>query len=153
MPTIIEEIPALADAALVIAPALAEVPVIGRLIVVIAQGHGNETHALEQLEEQAKKKKTERDTRIKRNARYVIKASEAMRCVENSMTASTLLLSFGRGILNTIKGSGAGSAPDLVMDRIFTCIEEHVLRQDTPRVFSRAIRGYKRPAKGHGHGR
>lgn len=149
-----EIIPELVDAALVIEPALVDVPVLGKLLIFLQQGSGGETKALEKLEEIAKKKQTERKTRKQRNERYVLKASDAMDCVEKHLMSGGLLLSLGRGIVNALSGSGAGSAPDLLLDQIWTCIEEKVLRQDTPRVLVEVSgKEYHRPAKGHGHGR
>lgn len=152
MPAVIEEVPLLAEAALFLAPALGNVPVIGRLILLLAGGHHGDHQAVEKLAKQADKKKTDRKTRIQRNARYVIKASDAMECVEKNIMNGRFLLLLGRGLLNTLWGQGDSSAPDLMVDRIFTCIEEHVLRQDTIRRSQRTSK-IGRPAKGHGYGR
>ena len=117
-----------------------------------APGGANETKALENLEEVIQKKKTERKTRVERNARYVIKASEAMLCVEKHLMDGKVLLAIGKGLVNAILGRGA-DGPDLLLDAIWTCIEENVLRQDTPRVIGSPRGKYVRPRKGHGHGR
>lgn len=154
MPGVVEIGGEIVEVALTFVPGLADVPVLGRILLALAPGGGNESKALEDLQKQAESKKTERDTRIKRNARYVIKASDAMECVQKNIMNGGFLLSIGKGIINTVLGKGGKlSAPDLMTDRIFTCIEEHVLRQDTPRVKGEPSGKYVRPRKGHGHGR
>lgn len=153
MPSVIDIVPATVETALVLAPELANIPVIGRLLLFVVGGKMPDgLHQVEALEDAAKKKKEDRATRKKRNARYVLKASDAMDCVEKNLMDGKLVLALGKGILNTILGRGQ-FAPDLIVDQIWTCIEEHELRQDTPRVKSEEPRGYRRPAKGHGHGR
>jgi hypothetical protein len=142
-----------AEVALTFIPGLADVPILGRILLVLAPGGGNDLKALEELQKQAEKKKTDRATRIQKNARYVLKASEAMKCVESNLMNGGVLLALGRGLINTVLGKGGGqSAPDLLVERIFQCIEEHVLRQDTPRVKHTGTY-FARPSKGHGHGR
>jgi hypothetical protein len=140
-----------AETALVMMPELANVPILGRIIVAIAGGHISDGEAIEQLQELAEKKKTERKTRKEQNARYVLKASDAMECVEKGLMDGTFLLAIGRGIANAILGR-PGFAPDLILEQIWQCIEEHVLRQDTPRVKKDVIYS-ARPARGHGKGR
>ncbi len=153
MPSPIEIVAPLAEAALVILPELVDVPILGRILLSLAPGGGNETKALEQLQEQANKKKTDRKTRIDRNARYVIKASEAMLCVEKNVMDGKVALAFAKGLANAILGRSGGYAGDILVDSIWTCIEEHVLRQDTPRVKGTPRGKYVRPRKGHGKGR
>lgn len=134
-----------------IAPDLASIPVVGRILIAIAAGHGSDTEAVEKLQAEANKLKTQRQTRITRNGRYVLKASDAMKCVETHLMSGGVLLAFGKGLVNILTGK-SGAAPDLLFDQIATCIEEHVLRQDTPRVISDKRR-YHRPSRGHGKGR
>jgi hypothetical protein len=151
MAGIAEIIPEVAGGALVIMPELANIPVIGRLLVIAAGAGITDTQAIEKLQEQANKKKTDRKTRRDRNNRYVLKASDAMQCVENNLMDGTLLLSVVKGLANVLLGR-ADAAPDIILDKIWTCIEEHVLRQDTPRVKHTGTY-FARPSKGHGHGR
>jgi hypothetical protein len=151
MPGVVEIPALLAEAAMIMMPALVEVPILGRLLILIAGGHANEGKAIESLEEQAQKKKTERKTRIEKNARYVIKASKAMECVEKNIMNGNFLLAIGRGIANAFLGR-TDFAPDVLVERIFECIEQNVLRQDTPRV-KKEKKYWGRPSRGHGHGR
>jgi len=152
MPGIGEVIPAAVETAVVLVPSLLDVPIVGRILIAIMHGRGGDTHALEELQKTADKKKTERKTRIERNARYVIKASKAMECVEKHIMSGGLLLSLGKGIASAVLGK-ADTAPDILLDEIYTCIEENVLRQDTPRVKRKNVEYFARPRRGHGHGR
>jgi hypothetical protein len=142
----------LVETVVTFAPALLEVPVLGRILIALGFGHTDETKAIEQLQELANKKKTDRKTRKERNNRYLLKASAAMQCVEDNLMGGEILFAFGKGLLNALTGRQE-FAPDIILDKIWTCIEEHTLRQDTPRVKGQAKSKYIRPAKGHGHGR
>lgn len=150
------EIEVLVETALTFAPWLADVPVLGRILLLFAPGGGNDIKAQEILQAAAKKKETDRATRIKKNARYVLKASEAMRCVESTLGNGGFLLSLGQSILNLVKNqgnpSGLVSAPDLLMDKVFSCIESKVLSQDSKREKVTET-FYHRPSRGHGKGR
>jgi hypothetical protein len=140
----------LVETALTFAPWLTDIPVLGRILQLFAPNGGNDIKALEQLEAAAKKLEKERAERIKKNARYVLKASEAMKCVESSLGNGALLLTLGKALLNTVAGRSAGaSAPDLLMDRIFQCIESKVLSQKSKRKKVEA-KYYARPSLGHG---
>ncbi len=152
MPGIIEIGGEVAEVALTFIPALAEVPILGRILLVLAPGGGNDIQAMEQLQKVADSKKTDRATRIKNNGRYVLKASDAMQCVETHLMNGGVLLAIGKALINAVLGK-PGTGPDLLADRIFQCIEEKVLRQDTPRVKGTPRGKYVRPRKGHGHGR
>lgn len=144
---------ALVETAITFAPWLTEIPVLGRILTLFAPDGGNELKALEVLEAAALKKKQDRATRIKKNARYVLKASDAMQCVESSLGNGAFLLALGRALLNTVAGRSTGaSAPDLLTDKIFSCIESKVLKQTSKRVKVTET-FYHRPAKGHGKGR
>lgn len=141
------------ETALTFAPWLVDIPVLGRILVLFAPGGGNDLKALEALNAAAAKTKQDRATRIKRNERYVLKASDAMRCVENSLGNGAFLLSLGRALLNQVAGRSAGvSAPDLIMSKIFDCIESKTLSQKSKRV-KEERKYYARPARGHGKGR
>lgn len=141
----------LVETALTFAPWLEDVPVLGRILRVISPGGGNDIHAAEQLAAELQKRKTDRDQRIKRNARYVLKASDAMQCVEDNLQNGGALLALGKAILNTVRGN-PGSAPDILGDRIFSCIESKVLKQTGIRK-KKFVKYYGRPARGHGKGR
>jgi hypothetical protein len=147
---IVEE---LVETALTFAPWLVDIPVLGRILSVFAPGGGNDLKALEALNAAAQKNQTDRATRIKKNARYVLKASDAMKCVESSLGNGAFLLSLGRALLNQVAGRAAGaSAPDLIMGKIFDCIESKTLSQKSKRVRTEEVY-YARPSKGHGTGR
>jgi hypothetical protein len=143
----------LVETALTFAPWLVDIPVLGRILVLFAPHGGNDIKALEELQRSADQKKQERTDRIKKNARYVLKASDAMQCVADSLGNGGFLLELGKALLNQVAGRTTGvSAPDVLMDKIFACIESKTLRQDTPRTLVER-KSYHRPARGHGKGR
>lgn len=154
MPGPIEIIVPLVETAITILPELLDIPILGRILLTLAPGGGNDTKALENLEKIAQQKKTERQTRRDRNERYVLKASDALDCCEKQIFSPAILFAMVKGLANAITGKPDTSA-DILYDQIATCIEEHVLRQDTPRTQPRAERRgpYARPARGHGKGR
>jgi hypothetical protein len=141
------------ETAVTFLPGLLEVPVLGRILIALGFGHGNDTQAIEQLQELADKKKTDRKTRRERNNRYVLKASDAMQCVEDNLMDGQILFAFGKGILNALVRGGSQDAADIILDKIWTCIEENTLRQDTARVAKETKTKFHRPALGHGTGR
>ena len=139
--------------ALSFVPDLLDVPVLGRIIQSLYPGGGNDFEALTQIQRKAAEKQQERKTRIEKQARYVLKASDAMKCVEDNLMSGGFLLAMGKGILNWALGRAAGaSAPDVLCDKIFDCIESKTLKQTGKRK-KKAEPYYGRPAKGHGHGR
>ena len=142
----------LVETALTFSPWLTDIPVLGRILTNFAPGGGNDLKALEQLQAAQIKKKSEVEARIKKNARYVLKASEAMKCVDSSLGNGAILLALGKAILNTVAGRPGGTAPDLLESKIFACIESKVLSQKSKRV-KREGSFYHRPSKGHGEGR
>lgn len=143
----------LVETALTFAPWLEDIPVLGRILLIFSPSGGNDLKALEELQAALKAKEQERATKIRNNARYVLKASDAMQCVENTLGNDGILLALGRALLNTVAGRATGaSAPDALMDSIFACIESKVLSQKSKRTkVERTF--YHRPAKGHGSGR
>lgn len=151
MPGIPEIGAELVETALTFAPWLEEVPVLGRILRVIAPGGGNDIHAAEQLAAELQKRKTDRETRIQRNARYVLKASDAMQCVDDSVADTGVLLAFGKSLLNIVRGR-PDSTPDILENKIFQCIESKVLKQTGKRK-KKVKKYYGRPAVGHGKGR
>lgn len=82
----------------------------------------------------------------------VIKVSEAIKCVEESLKDGKVLLSVLKGLVNALMSQDFKGAPQILLTSIVQCIRENALRQDTPRVFSKTFR-YHRPSRGHGHGR
>jgi len=141
------------ETALVFAPELLEVPILGRILFALGFNKvPSDAGSLAQIERNAQINKTERATRRQRNNRYVIKAADAMACVEDVIMSPQFALAFGKGLVQMIIG-GQLLPGDILVDKIWTCIEENVLRQDTPRVRGQAKTKYIRPAEGHGHGR
>lgn len=141
------------ETALTFVPALLDVPVLGRILIALGFGKiPSDTRAMEELERNANKKKSERATRRERNNRYVIKASDAMQCVEDNIMSPQFALAFVKGVANMLIGREALPG-DILVDKIWTCIEENVLRQDTPRVKKETATKFHRPAVGHGTGR
>ncbi len=148
------EVVRLVETVVTLAPGLLEVPILGAILKTIVPGGGSDAHAIEALEREATKRKNDRETRIKKNNRYVIKASDAMKCVEDNIMHGQFLLSLGKGIVDWIIGRAipGTTLPDIFVERIFACIEHKVLKQSSPRTL-RAGPHYHRPSKGHGHGR
>lgn len=142
----------LVETALTFAPWLLDVPVLGRILRLIAPTGGDESHAIQELIKLANEKKADRKTRTDKNGRYVLKASEAMKCVDTNLNEGAVFFALGRAFLNRVAGKGLDTAPDILTDKIFTCIESKVLKQTSKR--TKRERGkFARPAKGHGHGR
>lgn len=152
MPDLAEIGAEIVEVALTFVPSLEGIPVLGRILRILAPGGGNDFKAIEELERQAQLRKTERKTRIDRNNRYVLKASDAMQCVETNLMNGGVLLAIGKGVINAVLGKPGGDGADLLTDRIFTCIESKVLKQTSKRV-TRSGKFYHRPSKGHGKGR
>jgi hypothetical protein len=149
MAGIAEEVALLAEAALIIAPELAEIPVLGRLLVIAARRSGGEIEAMEKLQAQAKELERQTRDRIQRNAKRVIKASDAMRCVQDNLSAGRGAINFAKNVVKVIRGL---PAEPLVENEIFACIEAKLLGQKSKR--TRVTRtAYHRPSRGHGHGR
>lgn len=142
----------LVETALTFAPWLEDIPVLGRILRLFAPLGGNDVRAMDALESQIQKSKAQHEDTIKKNARYVIKASDAMKCVDSTLGNSGVLLAIGKAIVNAVAGRGAVTGPDILEDKIFACIESKVLKQTSKRVKTEA-KYYARPSKGHGHGR
>jgi len=141
------------ETALTFVPALTRVPVLGRIILFLFPGAGGqEQNQVQRLQDMVKRQEEERKTRRERNNRYVLKASDAMECVEKNIMNGAILLAFGKGIASALFGGGETSAADVLLDKIWSCIESKTLRQDTPRI-RREGRFPHRPSRGHGRGR
>lgn len=131
-------------------PVIEEVPVIGQIIKTLLPGGGDDFALQEQLQRQADKKKTERQTRTDRNARYVLKASDAMKCVEENLMKGGALLSLAKGIMDwALTGKNGPGNPDVLLDKIFACIESKELKQTGKRK-KKTAPYFGRPARGHG---
>jgi hypothetical protein len=142
----------LVETALTFAPWLIDVPVLGRICLILSPGGGNDLKALEQLQAQAEQTRTKTRTAIKENARYVLKASDAMKCVQDTLADGGVMLALGKAILNSLANKGGATAPDILTEKIFLCIESKILSQKSKRVkFTGSF--YHRPSLGHGRGR
>lgn len=152
MPGIIELGEEVAGAILVVAPWASDIPVLGHILTILHPGGGSDLQALEQLQKISDARKTEVATRIARNGRYVLKASDAMQCVHDSLENAGFLLALIKGVFNVIVGRPTRAGPNILADKIYECIERKVLKQSNPRVRSERV-FYHRPARGHGRGR
>lgn len=150
MPGVIEELPELLRL-------LRGVPFLGRILIAMGIGEaagGDDLKTLEEALRVEQDKRTKRKTRIKENARYVLKASDAMQCVEDHLAANSgYARAFIKSLLSIVRGgSFRESAPDILTDEIFKCIESKVLSQKSKR--ATIVKSYSaRPALGHGTGR
>lgn len=147
----VEEIPQIVRTAVTLLPQLAKIPGLGKIIIALNKVPTNDTEALEKMQGEFDKKKKERERAQQQNSRYVIKVSEAMKCVDKSFDSANLVWEFVKSIGSLVSG-GSTQVTDEMRSQISRCLEENRLRQDTPRVFSKTFR-YHRPSKGHGKGR
>ncbi len=147
---VIEEVPQVVKTAVTLMPALQNIPGLGKIIIALNRVPNDDTKALEELKKQADRGKRTREDTQKKNSRYVIKVSEAMKCVDKGFDAN-LVLTFLKSMGRILVG-GQDSLADQMRNGIYQCLEENRLRQDTPRVLQTKKR-YHRPSKGHGHGR
>jgi hypothetical protein len=89
----------------------------------------------------------------------LVKVSDACDCVDRTFRDPDALRQIGEQIISIIIAIGQNILPfpqddelGELANRMVRCIEEHALRQDTPRAAHR-ISHHGRPARGHGHGR
>jgi hypothetical protein len=144
----VEEVPAIIRTLVTLAPALRNVPLLGRLIVAL-QGVKpiSETKVLEELQAAKDKLRKERKKLADDNNKYVIKVSEAMQCVEKNVDGA-LLSKIGKAVIDVLTGNPQDLGTE-IMDPINKCMLENRLRQDTPRNVKRDTT-HGRPARGHG---
>jgi hypothetical protein len=148
---LVEEVPALVRTLITLAPALANVPILGRVIIALSAVKPiNEKKVLEELQAAKDKLRKQRKKLADDNNKYVIKVSDAMQCVEKNIDGA-LLRKIGSSIIDVLTGSPKDLGTEII-DPINKCMLEERLRQDTPRKGHRDSR-IARPAKGHGHGR
>jgi hypothetical protein len=148
----IAEIPELIlEAAVVVAPGIARIPLLGRLIV--AFGHPiTDTQALEQFQSAAdRNKKTRLRTQHDTNKR-VIKVGDALKCVESSIMDGKIGLAFARGVVNMLSGS-ADVPGEVLYKEIERCILAKMLGQGSRRSGNVRRTSSHRPSRGHGRGR
>lgn len=84
---------------------------------------------------------------------HVIKVSEAIKCVEKTLSSQTLMARVTAAVLrDLIAGKLVVSPSEDLANAAADCFRENCLRSDTPRV-KQSVTYYGRPAKGHGEGR
>jgi hypothetical protein len=149
--SLIQEIPPIVRTIVTLAPSIANLPLIRGLIIGLSGVKQiNEKKVLEELQAAKDKLRKQRKKLADDNNKYVIKVSEAMKCVESNVDGA-LLAKVGRAIIATLSGSPQDLGTE-IMDPINKCMMEKRLRQDTPRNVKRDST-HGRPAKGHGHGK
>jgi hypothetical protein len=146
--SLIGEVPAIVRTLITVAPALKNVPLLGKIIVAL-QGVKpiNETKVLEELQAAKDKLRKQRKKLADDNNKYVIKVSEAMQCVEKNVDGA-LLAKIGRAVIDVLTGNPQDLGTEII-DPINRCMLENRLRQDTPRKGHREST-HARPAVGHG---
>jgi len=154
---LVEEIPELVKIATTFLPALARIPVLGKVIPLFSTGQMNETKALEQLQSEIDKKKQQREQTKKQYNKRVIKLNDAMSCVESQLMNPTVLLDAGKAILSTIATGligtgGTKSLSEILVERVWQCMIRKMLSQSSERTETRTSK-HARPALGHGKGR
>jgi hypothetical protein len=148
---LVQEIPPIVRTLVTLAPALARVPILRGLIIALNGVKPiNDKQVLEELQAAKDKLKKVRTKLADDNNKYVIKVSEAMKCVEDNVSGK-LLAGLGRAIIATLSGKAQDLGTEII-DPINRCMIEKRLRQDTPRKAHKESR-IARPARGHGTGR
>ncbi len=129
-------------------PAVPEIPVIARLLVIF-QLHPSTDAELERALAYNYKRKPKQHGPDKDTG--VVKLDDAIKCVEQKIGDGNIsrkgIIALAKLLFNPVEKTSP------IGDSIIECLRESALRQDTPRVYSRSVRGFRRPAKGHGHGR
>jgi hypothetical protein len=148
---LVEEVPPLIRTLVTLAPALKNVPILGRVIIALSGVKPIDgAKELEELQAAKDKLRKQRKKLADDNNKYVIKVSEAMKCVEKNIDGA-MLSKIGRSIIDVLSGNPQDLGTEII-DPINKCMMEERLRQDTPRKGKRDSR-IARPAKGHGVGR
>jgi hypothetical protein len=151
---LVEVVSPFVEAALIVAPELLEIPILGKILLSLTGGHapGSETKALEQLE---KSKETQKATRTKVRDRLkhrVIKVSDALQCCEDTCFDGRLLLHVGKALVKTIAGDTT-EVGQLQYEKIERCMVKKMLTQSRPKQLRGWKQPYHRPARGHGIGK
>jgi hypothetical protein len=134
----VEEIPAIVRTVVDLAPALKEVPILRGLIVPLMKVPGNDTQELENYLSAVDKRKKQRQKTRTKNARYVIKISDAMQCVEDTVMSGQIAIQFGKALVTNITGKTSGvSAGDGLYDQILQCMLKKRLQQKNKRSWGR----------------
>jgi hypothetical protein len=149
---LVEFVSPFVEAALIIAPELLDIPVLGRILSGLAGGNPlTESQALEKiqgsLDQQKKTRKKVRD----RLGHRVIKVSDALKCAEDTIFDGKLLLRIGQALVKNIAGTPTDIG-GLTYDPIQRCMIEKMLRQSSKKTLRGWKQAYHRPAIGKGRG-
>ncbi len=147
---LVEIVSPIVEAALIIAPELIDVPILGRILSGLTGGHPrDEHHALEELQRSSEDRKKTRQKVRDRLGHRVIKVSDALQCVENTLFDGRLLLNVGKAIVKNIAGTPTDVGA-LQYDPVEECMIKKMLTQSRPKTVGGWKQTYHRPAKGHG---
>ncbi len=134
---LVEEIPEIVRVTTTMIPALQNVRFLRGLIIPLSRsGTMNETKALEELKADAKKNEDQRTKLKKKYNKRVIKISDAMKCVEDSIGDGKIAIAVGKAILNTLTASIRGNqatAVDILFGKISGCMINKALQQKNKR--------------------
>lgn len=149
---LVEIVSPLVEAALIVAPELLDIPVLGKILLGLSGGQPiNEAQALEKLQGSLEnQKKTRQKVRDKLGHR-VIKVSDALKCAEDTIFDGKLLLRIGQSIVKNIAGTPTDSGA-LMYDPIEKCMIQKMLTQSRPKTLRSWKQTYHRPSIGHGKG-
>jgi hypothetical protein len=149
---LIEVVSPLVEAALIIAPELLEIPVLGRILSGLAGAKPmNEAEALAKMQESLDQQKKTRQKVRDRLGHRVIKVSDALKCAEDTIFDGKLILRIGKAIIKNLAGTPTDSGV-LMYDPIEQCMIQKMLTQSRPKTLRSWKQNYHRPAKGHGRG-
>ncbi len=152
MPGIIEIVSPLVEAALIVAPELVNIPVLGKLLLGLSGGNPmNEAQAVEQVQKQADDAKKTRQKVQDRLGHRVIKVSDALKCVDATLTDGKLLLTLAKALVKNIAGTPTDIG-QLQYDPIQNCMIQKMLSQSGKKDLRGWKQPYHRPARGRGKG-
>ncbi len=150
MAGIVEIVSPLVEAALIVAPELIDVPILGRILLGLSGGHPlNENQALEQMQKSLEDNKRTRQKTRDRLGHRVIKVSDALKCAEDTLFDGRLLLTAGRALIKNIAGTPTEIGA-MQYDPIERCMIQKMLTQANPKKVGGWKQTYHRPAKGGG---
>jgi hypothetical protein len=147
---LVELVSPLVEAALIVAPELINVPVLGKVLQALTGGHpGSEHKALEELQRSADDQKKTRQKVRDRLGHRVIKVSDALACVEATLFDGKLLLLLGKAIVKNLAGAPTDIG-SLQYDPVQRCMIQKMLSQSSKKTLRTWKQDQHRPSKGHG---
>jgi len=150
MASVIEFVSPLVEAALIVAPELLDIPVLGRVLLALRGAHPiTETQALESLERHNEDAKKTRQHLRDRLGHRVIKVSDALQCAETTLFNGRILLDLGKALVKTIAGQPTDIG-QIQYDRVRDCMIQKMLSQSGKKTLRTWKQPYHRPAKGAG---